>query len=105
LFTPNRIIFDKHNKMNYVLLGIIIGFFFMFVINYIPKKTNQKLILHFNQFCFHIHHWIIGILLLVLAFLVKYSNETVFNIIIGLLAGFVLEGFLFKDMFNILVKC
>lgn len=91
--------------MNIVIVSAIISFLSMILINYLPKNTNQKVIFHLWKNCYHIHHWIIGLFLLGLIFLVKNINEDQFKILVGLIIGFVLEGFLFKDMFNILVKC
>lgn len=59
-----------------------------------------------NNKCYHIHHWIwIGVLLLLSAILSGlYTNVT--NFLKGLWVGcFILEFFLYEDMFKIKQKC
>jgi len=91
--------------MNELVLSVVASFIIMVFINFLPRKTDQKIIFHFGGKCYHLHHWITGIFLLLFAFLVRHIDTYTFNIIIGVIIGFVLEGFLFEDMFKIMVKC
>ena len=91
--------------MNLAILSGIVTFMIMVWINYLPHKYPQKLILHFDDKCFHIHHWITGLFLILFAFLARRSSPQVFNLIIGGLIGVVLEDLLFRDEFKILVSC
>jgi len=89
----------------YAILGFFLAFTLSTLINYLPKKTDQKLILHLDGNCYHIHHWIIVAILVFLAFVVKYSSDNVFYTIIGILAGFAAEDFLFRNVFSIRTPC
>jgi len=88
----------------YLISGIVV-FTIMVWINYLPHKYPQKLILHLDDKCFHIHHWITGLFLIGFAFLSRRASPTVFKVIIWGLIGLVLEDFLFRDEFRIVVPC
>lgn len=89
-----------------LLLSFIIGFFLLYKINYIPnmyhENIRQELILYIQDSSYHIHHWITFSLFLFFIFIGKYlKNEIILSIIVGTFLGFIVEGFLFKDRFNI----
>tara|TARA_Y100000389_G_C17328260_1_gene446691 strand:- start:238 stop:579 length:342 start_codon:yes stop_codon:yes gene_type:complete len=107
--------------MRYKLVGtfiftLLIGFLVMYYANYLPNKKNkdqkdkknktiQELLLVINKNCFHIHHYITAILLIIFLLLGKFSNNYMLIAIIGLLIGFSMEDFLFADVFKIKHNC
>ena len=45
----------------YLLISFVIGFYFMYMINYLPNlnnNTKQKIILYLDDKKYHIHHWL-----------------------------------------------
>ena len=51
---------------------------------------------------FHIHHWIIGILIFTLTFFLTESN--IKSILQGSASAIFIDGLLFEDRFNIILK-
>ena len=89
-------------------ITIVIGFLIMYFTNYLPNKnskTLQELILIIDKDCYHIHHYMTSIILIVFLLVGKFSNNYVLFAIIGLLIGGSLENFLYKDMFKIKNNC
>jgi len=76
-----------------------------YIINYLPKvkgsKKPQKLLLYWGWNTYHIHHWITFSLVILILLLGRYSNKTLFHILIGVSLGCIFEGFLFKDFLKI----
>lgn len=58
-----------------------------------------------TQQCFHLHHWILSIVLLIIIFYFFRENKMKI-IIINTLLGFGIAGFIqYSDRFNIIKKC
>jgi|TARA_B110000259_G_C13986327_1_gene390609 hypothetical protein len=108
--------------MNLLIIGIfisqlIVGFLILYFTNYLPnnknKNTNtkikdkilQQLILIVNKNCYHIHHWVIFTIFIILMLIGKFTNNYILTGIIGLLIGGILESFLFKDIFWLKNNC
>ena len=68
-------------------------------------NTTQKMILYINDYKYHIHHWLTFSILLSFLLIGKYlKNNIIFNIILGLLLGTIIEGLLFEDRFSFTVS-
>lgn len=95
-----------------LFLSITIGFFILYLINYIPVTKNRRnstaleLYLFIDNTCYHIHHWLsLAVVLFIIYFINRNDNIKVFNIIFGLILGALLEDFLFKDDFKFKNNC
>ena len=88
-----------------LIMSGLTSFFLMIYFNYLPHTYPQKLIFHINGKCYHIHHWIIGSYLISFGLLIRYIPHFWFNIIIAVLVGFIVEDFLFRNEFTIIVPC
>lgn len=92
----------------YLLISFVIGFYFMYMINYLPNlnnNTKQKIILYLDDKKYHIHHWLTLSILLIFFILGKYlKNNVFFEIILGILLGLIVEGLLFEDRFSFIVE-
>ena len=90
-----------------VITGIA-GFIYSYFTNY--KKVNtskdlQELILLVHGHCYHIHHWILCIVLVVVMLFSKYIHHFILFSIVGLLVGIASEDLLYDDTFNIKGNC
>jgi hypothetical protein len=92
-------------QMYYVLV-FAISFLITAKINYHNNKTKiQKMILRWNNMCFHVHHWITFSVLLFAFASGRYLNITMFNVMIAIFFGIIAESFLFKDVFDVKKTC
>ena len=86
-----------------LLFFIIIGYLLGYFINYLPKRNNkkniQKLELTWNSKTYHMHHWFTFSILILFMFIGRYTNKINFKIVLGLLIGGIVEGFMFKDWY------
>lgn len=92
----------------YTFIGFLFVFILAVVVNYIPvekRNSDQKLIFHISGMCFHVHNWLISIFLISFAFIMRYFDQSIFNITIGGLFGFMAEDFLFGNEFVFKVPC
>ena len=55
-----------------------------------------------NNKCYHIHHWIIGILILIM--LIFFENSCIKSILQGAASAAFIDGLLFEDRFYIYKK-
>ena len=89
--------------MELFILSTIIGYFIVLFVNYIHQQNDinnnftQKLELTWNSDKYHIHHWITFSIIIVFMLISRYSKPYIFNILLGLFTGGILEGFLFDD--------
>lgn len=84
--------------------GFMSGFFLFIIFHYIPsKKYNIKmeLDLFIKSNCFHIHHWISTLIIIIFMFIGRYIAIYYFKFIIGLLVGILVEDFLFRNVFKL----
>lgn len=84
--------------------GFITGFLLFVIFHYIPsKKYNIKmeLDLFIKSNCFHVHHWITILLIIIFMFVGRYTTIYYFIFIIGLLFGILVEDLLFRNVFNL----
>ena len=82
----------------------IVGFLITYRVNYLPQQiknnnSKQHLVLTWNSKRYHLHHWLTFTLIIFIMFISRYSNFKLFIILVGLLLGAILEGFLFKDWY------
>ena len=103
----NQIYKNKRNIF-ILLITLITGFLFAYVINYLPRNRTyrQELDLFIGKKCYHIHHWItLGIILGV--FLIGYYNKSIilFYSVVGIMLGLIFEDFLFRDFLKIRNNC
>ncbi len=90
----------------YYILIFAISFIITARVNYFNNKTKiQKMILRWNNMCFHIHHWITFSIILFAFISGRYLNLTSFYLIIAIIFGIIAESFLFKDVFNVKQTC
>ena len=90
-------------KYTYLILFTVVSFIVAYFINYMPlhkrKYYIQELDLRVGNDCYHLHHWIIFSILLIVLFVGRYiKNDIIFHSIIGLCLGFILEDFLFTGV-------
>ena len=92
-------------QMYYILL-FSISFLLTAKINYFNNKSKiQKVILRWNDACFHIHHWITFTIILFAFISGRYLTDLWFNFIIAIIFGIIAESFLFKDVFDVKKTC
>uniref|UniRef100_A0A6C0B3X6 Uncharacterized protein n=1 Tax=viral metagenome TaxID=1070528 RepID=A0A6C0B3X6_9ZZZZ len=93
--------------MRLFIVSIILGYLLVFFINYLPQQNDhtndfiQKLELTWNSKIFHIHHWITFSMIILTLFIGRYAKPFIFNIVVGLFIGGIMEGFLFDDWYII----
>lgn len=77
-------------------MGFIIAYIFS------GKKEGKKprLILERNKYNYHIHHWIIFSAILIILLIVKYYNDIIYGIIIGI----IVQGLTYRDFYKIRTK-
>ena len=102
---------EKTENRKYLLIGFLIGFIFFTIMNPVEKMKplyfNSIIITCMNQ-KYHIHHWIIFLLLfLILIYILilkiyKYTNIRAF--LLGLCIGSILQGLTYNDSFDIKLK-
>lgn len=85
----------------YLLVPLIIGFTIMYFINY-KKVTKgyklQELVLLMKGNCYHIHHSMVMLLIIISIIIGRFlQNDLLLISIIGLLLGISMEDLLFKD--------
>jgi hypothetical protein len=85
-----------------LILGILLGFFFWKQVSgkYEGDKIERSWRPLIHGYYVHIHHWIWGLLLLVLALLFDIHTP----LIVGLLIGSILQGLTYRDRFVIVYK-
>ena len=84
--------------------GLISGFWLFYVFHYIPSKQyniKMELDLFIKSNCFHIHHWISTLFIIIFMFIGRYVSRYYFRFIIGLLLGILVEDLLFRNVFNL----
>lgn len=74
-----------------------------------PKIGKNLLIYDKNGMCYHIHHWILSLIIIILVISIVLISKGLFNtaimIILGVFSGIMLSGFLYKDFLSIKQKC
>ena len=86
----------------YLIIGIIVGFLVVHIFS--GKKEGEIglfiLLLKTEHHTYHLHHWIVALLVLVTLYLLKIDNTIVY----GLLIGALIQGLTYKDFHKIVVK-
>ena len=91
--------------IHYFLI-FLVSFLITVWINYLNNSVKiQKLVLRWEEKCFHIHHWLTFSGILIAFVLGRYLNLAHFNIGVVILLGIIAEDFLFKDVFTICKPC
>ena len=95
----------------YILIGFIVGFAFFTIMNRGEKMKPlffNSIIINFMDNTYHIHHWIIFlILLLILLYIltIKISDYTNCKaLLVGICLGSILQGLTYSDAFNIRIS-
>ena len=102
------------NKLNlvYLFIGIIIGLIFIFVFfgTKIKSKSMPKIKVnignfvrnsHIYLFNYHIHHWFLNFIILIIIQLIQnYKNIVYFDIVKGFNIALIFHGLLYSDCFN-----
>ena len=107
----------KYKILILLLLGSFIGYILSYLILYLPninktnsKNNSKKLVLYWNKYKIHIHHWILFLAIILMTLFEKrmikkkYFYFSFFYFFIGLCIGAIIEDFLYKDFFKIIVK-
>ena len=96
-----------------LLIGFVYGFIVSYIIHYLPweeennkqietkdKKYIKKLILIWDLKQYHIHHWVTFSLICVFLLIGRFASNQVFNLLLGMSIGTILEDFLFDTIFD-----
>jgi hypothetical protein len=90
--------------MNIVLLVIsgLIGYLFWKIVagKYPGDKPKKSLLISLSKYQLHIHHWIWCMVLLIVMLILKFYNP----LLLGFLAGSIIQGLSYADRFVILYK-
>ncbi len=84
--------------------GFICGFLLFVIFHYIPSKQyniKMELDLFIKSNCFHIHHWMSTLFIIIFIIIGRYTTKYYFRFIIGLFIGILIEDFLFRNVFNL----
>ena len=91
--------------LHYFLI-FLVSFLVTVWINYHNNSVKiQKLVLRWEEKCFHIHHWLTFSGILLAFVLGRYLSLAHFNIGVVILLGIIAEDFLFKDVFSFCKPC
>lgn len=93
---------------NFYIYGLlfILALLLSIRINFEKKKNfKEELKLYWGKYCFHIHHWIIYSLFIILILIGKYNSELMVNSTIVVLLAIILEDFFYGDVFSLREKC
>ena len=109
----NKLVKNNENKIinflktNYFYLVIaFVGFLIAYLVNYKRKSGNiQELIFVFNNKCFHIHHWILYSLFILLILLHRFIDYKYLYMLIAFLIGLSSEDLLYRNFMTISQSC
>jgi uncharacterized membrane protein len=90
------------------IFSFILSYLITIKINYLPKKNKiknhkQKLILYWNNYTIHIHHWLSFLIIILILLIGKYSNNFIFIFLIASSLGIMMEGFLFDNWHKFII--
>lgn len=96
-----------------VVFNIILGFGLMVLLNYVPnvemrkdkKNRLEEVIVILGNDCYHLHHYILFLLFMLVLMLGRYGSNKVLLILISLGIGSILEDLLFSDWTKIKGDC
>ena len=95
----------------YILVGFILGFAFFTIMNRGEKMKPlffNSIIINIMNNKYHIHHWIIFLILLVILLYIlamKISNYTNCKaLLLGICLGSILQGLSYSDAFDIRIE-
>ena len=85
-----------------LIIGIIIGFFIFEVFSGRKegKIGNSILILETKKYDYHLHHWMIFLLILIILLAIEYHNDFIYGLVIGI----IVHGLTYKDFYEIRTK-
>jgi len=104
----------KHEIITYFTIGFVIGLVIFLTFGShretkFPKVGGHLYMVLPNNRCFHIHHWIICSVSLILILILAFSFQCRFNILLLFLMGFLtagtLDGLLYHDRFDLMERC
>ncbi len=99
------------NQIIMIIIPSILGFIITYKFNYIQDADSktarlQELIYFTDNSCYHIHHYIWLIILIILLILARYVvSDNVFFMFVAFTMGCAAEGFLFNDWMLIKNNC
>lgn len=94
-----------------VILSLILGFFITYKINYVknPDTINtrlQEVVLFTNKACYHIHHWMWMIAIIISILIGRYVKDTIYIFdLIAFLVGASLVDLLYGDWYIVKNNC
>lgn len=88
--------------MIYYILGIFLGYSFwkFFAGKKEGDKKERSIIFYFGENSLHIHHWIIGAILLIILMVLNIK----LYFILGVLTGSIIQGLTYRDRFVVFYK-
>ena len=85
-----------------LIIGFAVGFFVLKITS--GKKEGEIglciLLLKTNHRTYHLHHWLIALIILVVLIILGISNDFVFGILIGAF----IQGLTYKDFYEFVVE-
>lgn len=86
----------------YIFISAILGFLIAKILcgKYEGDKPERSLRFSVGKYYLHIHHWIYGLVILLVLFIFKFYNPFIF----GFLVGIMVQGLFYKDRLLILYK-
>jgi len=93
----------------YILCGFVLGFMFYLIIDNGEKQTPKlykSIIIHYMNNKYHLHHWIIFLILflILIPIIVVYKYTNLIALIMGICLGSILQGLTYNDAFEIKIK-
>lgn len=68
-------------------------------------STKQEVIFVYGDTCYHMHHWITSLLLILVILGCEYASREIKILFAAMLLGYALGGLTFKDAFKINEDC
>ena len=87
-----------------LVIAMIMSFIVAAKGNY-RSKVKQEMVLVIGQECFHIHHWMWALIILLVGLAAPRLPPMLSAVCAGLLCGLILEGMVFKDWSTLRENC
>ena len=92
------------NKYLIPMIVCAISYLMAYQANYKANK-KQEVIFVYGETCYHMHHWITSIFIVIVILFGEYASREIKMLIAAMLFGYALEGLTFKDAFKINEDC
>ncbi len=81
-------------------MGFAIGFLIAWIFSGKKEGEKPRLILQTKKYNYHLHHWMIFLLILIILIAMGYRNEFIYGLVIGI----IIQGLTYKDFYEIRAK-